>query len=249
MSRRGVQEALRRLEEDGHIVKTGETKAGTSVWTVSGVEPGENLGDSGDKGAQMAAGGAQMATPRGEVTAPDPGKDPRKDPSVRETVEEAWGKLAPPLIRHPAAMFRTNRFKTALDAALRVYDGPAITKAIENYAAIIESKHHYWNHRYSVVEFLNRPSAEAGVHRFVDEALPFENFRVARDRDRDQDGKTQRSPAEQLTAAEAWILNTAWKLPYEEFELAEELGRRSIEGPDRTRLLDLWREKREARAA
>lgn len=239
LTRKAVQSALRRLEENGHIVCTGQTKTGTNVYSILGV--GENLGESGEKGAKMASVGAKMASSGGVVTTPDPLYDPSKDPLVADAVSQAWGKLSPPLIGHPEAMFKSGRFKTALVAALAIYEPAQIVKAIENYAAIIGSKQHYWNHRYTVIEFLNRPKAEPGLNRFVDEAMPFENFRTGQDRD--SAGGQQATPADRLQAAEAWILTTAWRLPLEEWEIAEQLGQRGVEGPDRTRLLGLWRQK------
>lgn len=254
MSRKGVQNALRKLEDDGEIVCTGQSKSGSNVYAIvemareQGIAlPGDNPGDSGDRGERNTPPGANSATSRGERRSPELTDDPSEKKHVVEAVASAWGKHAPPLIRHPAPYFKTKRFESAVLAALRTYELDAVTKAISNYAEVVASPAHYWTHRYSAVDFLRRERATPGVEKFVDEALPFENFRTKKDDDRD--GTKQRTPAEQLTAAEAWILNNAWRLPMEEWEIAEELGKRGVEGPDRTRLLDLWRSKREASEA
>lgn len=246
MSRKGVQSALRRLEVEGEIFCSGTSPYGTKIYLICGMQPGENSGDTGDTGAKMATEGGEDGDRRGEVTTPDPLDNPVKEPSIADRVREAWGKHAPPLIAHPETIFKSTRFKAALKTALKTYEPDAIVKAIENYAAIMQSREHYWNHRYSVVEFLNRPKAAPGVERFVDEAMPFVNFHAGRDRDRA--GGQQHTPVAPLEAAEAWVLNTAWRLPLEEYEIAEQLGKRGVEGPDRTRLLDLWRQKKQLAA-
>jgi hypothetical protein len=253
MSERGVQKALRRLEDDGEIVCTGQSRSGSNVYAIVGMAlaygvplPGDNAGDEREGGERGSPPGANSATSRGERRSPELTDDPSEKKHVVEAVTDAWGKHAPPLIRHPAPYFKTKRFESAVLAALRTYELDAVTKAIENYARVLASPAHYWSHRYSAVDFLRRERATPGVEKFVDEALPLENFRTKRDDDRD--GRQQRTPAEQLASAEAWILNTAWRQPIEEWDLAEQLGQRGVEGPDRERLLELWRSKRDLAA-
>lgn len=251
MSERGARLALRRLERDGEIVCTGQSRSGTNVYAIIGMarehgvvlpgdKPGEDDGGGGENTAPLTRVRGKLATSRGTKSAPDPTDDPLEKHVVAAVVE-AWGKHAPPLIAHAPPYFKAQRFSTAVAAALRVYELDAIVKAIENYATVLASPAHYWTHRYSAIDFLRRERATPGVEHFVDEALPLENYRTKKDTDRD--GTQQRTPAEQLSQAEQWILQTAWRLPLEEWEVAEELGKRGVEGPDRTRLLGLWREK------
>lgn len=236
MSRKGVQDALRRLEREGHIARTGKTKDGTNVYSIPGVEPGENSGDTGDKGGEDDGRRGVAASARGEETTPDPLKDPRKDPEVVEALSTAWGKH-PGLPTHRAAYYAQPKVQTAIRNAMKTYAVEEIVEAVGNYATVLAGKSYYWNHRWTFQEFLAR-----GLDRFVVEADPLSNFRVGRDLD--GDGGLQRSPAQARSAAEAWILETAYRLPIEEWELAEELGRRGIEGPDRTKLVAMWHEKR-----
>lgn len=77
MSRRGVQEALRRLEEEGHIETTGTTKYGTTVYRI-------RMG-----GEETAP--AQMTAQNTSSTAPDPTTDP---PSLKK--KQAKKKLLEP---------------------------------------------------------------------------------------------------------------------------------------------------------
>jgi hypothetical protein len=246
MSRKAVQTALRRLEDDGEIVCTGTTRSGTRIYSIVGMQPGENAGDNDAEGRSSRPEGAKNPTSRGVETTPDPTKDPSETLTEVEIVAATWGKLAPPLIRHPTAYFTADRFARAVAHARKTYELAAIVKAVENYAQVLASPAHWWTHRYPAIDFLRRERATPGLEKFVDEAMPFENFRQRRDDDRE--GKQMRTPADQLLAAEQWVLQTAYRLPLDEHELVEALGQRGVEGPDRARLVDLWRQKRELAA-
>jgi hypothetical protein len=182
------------------------------------------------------------------VPSPQPGDKPGENfAAAKRAFVDVWTRNAPPLIGHSRPYYETNRFTLRLRSALSVYELEEIVKAVENYAEVLRRPaEFYWKHRFPAEEFLWRERAQPGVARFVDSAVPFENFRHKRDRDTDREGTTMRSPADKLASAEAWVLATAWKLPLDEAEIAEELGRRGVEGPDRARLVELWRSKRPA---
>lgn len=78
-----------------------------------------------------------------------------------------------PLIRHRDSYFEKPQVVAAYRAALRVYDEPSVLKAIENYAAVLGSKQHFFSYSWTFVDFLKR-----GLDKFVDEADPWSNFRV-----------------------------------------------------------------------
>lgn len=68
LSRRGVQAALRKLEQDGHIIRTGQTKTGTHVYSIVG------MGGEGTTSQETARGEADaLITSR---TSPNPFKEP-----------------------------------------------------------------------------------------------------------------------------------------------------------------------------
>jgi hypothetical protein len=79
MSRRGVQEALRRLEADGMIRPTGKVPSGTVVYQL--VMGGAV---SAPRGADHDVAGAQITTSRGASAAPDPSLTNNVDPSGKE---------------------------------------------------------------------------------------------------------------------------------------------------------------------
>lgn len=246
MSRKAVQDALRRLEDGQHIAQTGVRPSGTRIYRILGIAAGENLGEDGDKGAKLLPGRGVDASVRGEESTPDPVDEPSMTRPVDEVLAEAWGKHAPPLMAHKPTYFASARFKRAVDAALKVYELEDALRAIENYAFVVASSEHWFTHRYPAIDFFRRERATPGIDYFCEAANPRSNYFRAKVGNRDAAGAEQRSPAEQLRNAEAWILNTAWRLPLEEFEVAEQLGQRGVEGPDRTRLLGLWRSKASA---
>lgn len=77
MSRRGVQDALRRLEADGHIVPGAKTPAGTRIYRVvmRGAESAR---------AESSTLGAQNSAKTTSHSAPNPTTDPTTNPSERE---------------------------------------------------------------------------------------------------------------------------------------------------------------------
>lgn len=80
-SRRSVQNALRDLVSQDSIRKTGESRAGTSVWAIVGMEGGAKNAP----GAKEDLGGAQKTTGGGANPAPEPSKEPStKQPSKDE---------------------------------------------------------------------------------------------------------------------------------------------------------------------
>jgi hypothetical protein len=80
MSRRAVQESLRRLEADGAIMPTGRSSKGTTVYRVRMVHGA----DSSAGGAADGAPGAQITTSGGEAASPEPSENRQEDPSGKK---------------------------------------------------------------------------------------------------------------------------------------------------------------------
>lgn len=174
MSRKGVQEALRRLERDGHIEQTGTRSSGTRVYRIVGIIEGEATGSGGEvtspPGEDDGLVGAKMTAPGGEVTSPDP-----QGPATRtrhETLCSTWLERTPPLIAHRETYFADAKTRRATDRALRVYPVEVVVEAISNYATCLGSSDYRWSYRWTFVDFLVR-----GLDKFVPEADPLRNFR------------------------------------------------------------------------
>ncbi len=76
LSRRGVQDALRRLESDGSLARDGLGSKGQTKWRVL-----MGGADSARGGADNDTGGAQISTPRGAASAPEPLENHQEEPS------------------------------------------------------------------------------------------------------------------------------------------------------------------------
>ncbi len=66
----------------------------------------------------------------------------------------------------------TTKIKTSIKSLLRDYSEKEIFKSIENYSFVIKSNNHYFNHKWTLKDFLKR-----GVEKFLDEADPLNNFK------------------------------------------------------------------------
>lgn len=75
LSKRATQDALRRLEADGHIVANGKSQYGTVVYDIP-------LG-----GVQNLHGGVQITTPHVSQSAPKPSLEPTSLANAREASE------------------------------------------------------------------------------------------------------------------------------------------------------------------
>lgn len=69
----------------------------------------------------------------------------------------------------------TDEMKRAITVKLKDYSAIELCKAIANYAEIVNSQDYYWNHRWTLQEFLSRKSA---VERFLDGDVARENYRI-----------------------------------------------------------------------
>lgn len=95
-SRRAVQYALRRLEDDGRIEKSGVTPKGTNVYRIVGVGGANSapraIDDEGGRNSRQ--GGAQIDALGAQPVAPNPSIDPSTDPSEEPSPDS-------PQLQHP----------------------------------------------------------------------------------------------------------------------------------------------------
>lgn len=66
----------------------------------------------------------------------------------------------------------TDKQKTKINTALKNYEKQEILKAMENYSYVVKSSQHYFSHKWTLEDFLQR-----GLSKFVDAAQPIENFK------------------------------------------------------------------------
>jgi DNA-binding Lrp family transcriptional regulator len=161
LSERSVQNALKRLQEDGEIERTTETKAGVNVYRIIGMEGVQNLHPGG---AIYDGEGVQNLHPTQE-----------QDPSLTreyEVVRTAWKSHSPPLANHRHTYLVSDKTRDAIKAALKVYDADSIAEAVANYATVLGGDDYRWDYSWTLRDFLAR-----GLDRFVPEARPLENFR------------------------------------------------------------------------
>lgn len=82
-----------------------------------------------------------------------------------------WLDLAPPLIRHRDSIRTSRKAKQAVDKSIQAYGPDDVAAAVRNYATVLGSPTHYFNHKWTLPEFFAR-----GIHKFVDEAEPLTNY-------------------------------------------------------------------------
>lgn len=159
MGERTIRTATRELEELGLLrtIRRGLGKTNLYV-LIAPRRPAENVGSD----------------------RPNPPLPPSRKKTQGEeeilslsTVVASWRDHVPPLTAHRDSFFADSKTKTAIRAALRVYDADSVAAAIANYATVLGSDEHRWSYRWTLIEFLRR-----GLDRFVPEADPLTNFRA-----------------------------------------------------------------------
>jgi DNA-binding transcriptional ArsR family regulator len=88
-------------------------------------------------------------------------------------VVAAWKRDSPPLIEHRSSYFADRKTTNAIERAFQTYPVEAVCNAIFNYSSVLGSDTYRWDYRWTIIDFLKR-----GLDRFVDEALPLDNFRI-----------------------------------------------------------------------
>ena len=67
----------------------------------------------------------------------------------------------------------TDETRSAIKSRLKDYSRNELVQAISNYAEIVNSPSYYWNHRWTLKDFLKR-----GVERFLDGDIARQNYRI-----------------------------------------------------------------------
>ncbi len=96
----------------------------------------------------------------------------------------------------------TGTIKTRIKYILKDYTKQEVFKAMENYSLIIKSNDYYFNHKWTLKDFLKR-----GIEKFLDEADPLNNFK---DNKNQQSGKI---PLEDIV--NKFMKNPIWPKNYE----------------------------------
>lgn len=89
---------------------------------------------------------------------------------ARTRVRLAW-LSAEPLISHRESYFKEESIRRRVDNAVRKYGVEDVCAAIVSYAEVLASEAHFFNHRWTFGDFLQR-----GLDRFVPESKPQEVF-------------------------------------------------------------------------
>lgn len=168
LSVRGARDALRKLEADGMIVKTGATKYGTNIYSVVGpFNEGRQIPPVGSPEQK----GRQSNAPDVSKTAADSSVEPTTEQSsLREEIRQAW-MAAPEMIQHRDSYFGDAKIVRLLDKAVTKYGVEDAVHAIKSYSTVLTSPEHFFNHRWTLGDFLSR-----GLDRFVPEAEPEKVF-------------------------------------------------------------------------
>lgn len=95
-------------------------------------------------------------------------------PSGLKYILDTWLANAPPLIVHRPTIATSTKTQKAAAKAVDSYGLDDVKTAVVNYAIVLGSEMHYFSHKWTLPDFLNR-----GLPRFVPEAEPLENFKAS----------------------------------------------------------------------
>lgn len=96
----------------------------------------------------------------------------RENPEGFSQIVDSWLAQAPPLIRHRDNIRRDASCRRAVAKAIDTYGLNDVIQAVTNYAQVLSSEAHYFEHRWTLPDFLTR-----GLRKFVPEAEPLTNFK------------------------------------------------------------------------
>ena len=97
-----------------------------------------------------------------------------KESNIRESkVVEAWNSANIRNLKDGESKVR-EKTESKIEAVLKEYPLEVIVKAIENYSEVIHHpENFFFSYKWELHEFLQR-----GLRKFIDEAQPFENFKI-----------------------------------------------------------------------
>jgi hypothetical protein len=111
----------------------------------------------------------------GDTSYREPSLEPSLEPGDR--VRVAW--LAEgSLIRHRESYFADPKLRKLVARSIDKYGADDVCAAIHSYGVVLGSDDYWWQHRWTLEEFLSR-----GLDRFVPEADPLTNYAVRRQRE------------------------------------------------------------------
>lgn len=139
-----------------------------------GKEDGKSHGNGDGNGHSKRHGEPDMANEWQPGKAPSrPLPKDRENPDGFSQIVDFWLSESPPLIKHRESIRLSQKAQRVVAKALRAYGRRDVCSAIHNYASVIGSPAHYFSHKWTLPDFLTR-----GIHTFVDEAEPLENYRI-----------------------------------------------------------------------
>lgn len=95
----------------------------------------------------------------------------------------------------------TDDIKRAIDGARKDYTQEEIEQAMRNYAVIVKGAEYYFNHKWTLAEFLSRRHSN-NIERFLDFEVAKSNFKKEEGRGAHQQSSTKLIPRNQYTPPE-----------------------------------------------
>jgi len=95
----------------------------------------------------------------------------------------------------------TGDMKRAIDSTRKDYSQEEIEQAMRNYAVIVKGTEYYFNHRWTLAEFLSRRHSN-NIERFLDLEVAKSNFKKEADRGTHRQSPTKLIPRDQYTPPE-----------------------------------------------
>ncbi len=113
-----------------------------------------------------------ITTDETPLTTPESTQRKVKESKLKERyIYTVWNELK--IISHKKL---TSDIKRAIESTLKDYSREEIEQAIRNYAEIVHGAEYYFNHKWTLVEFLSRRHSN-NVERFLDLEVAKSNFR------------------------------------------------------------------------
>lgn len=95
-----------------------------------------------------------------------------KEEDLYRQVVDHWLSVKS-LIRHGDWIYGEKGTQKIVERLVVAHGLAEVLAAISNYGQVLSSKNHYFDHKWGLEEFMRR-----GLKKFLDEALPLENFRI-----------------------------------------------------------------------
>jgi len=168
---RKVEEYLKKLEENGLIVRYSVN--GNTYLVAPNFEKHQvGLQKSKEAQSQIPPFTPELLQSSSIITPPQvKGKAKAKVEDIYIYLFNTWNNHG--ITQHKKL---TNDMKRAIDSARIDYSQEDIEQAIKNYAEIVKSAEYYFNHKWTMAEFLSRRKGN-NIERFLDLVTAKSNFK------------------------------------------------------------------------